>query len=62
MRQVLELSRAPVIASHSNARAVIDHPRNLDDATLQAIAAKGGVVAINAYSSWVKAFPPEALA
>lgn len=62
VRQVLELSRAPVIASHSNARAVIDHPRNLDDATLQAIADKGGVVAINAYSSWVKAFPPEALA
>jgi len=62
VRQVLELSRAPVIASHSNARAVIDHPRNLDDATLQAIASRGGVVAINAYSSWVKAFPPEALA
>ncbi|MFS2108623.1 dipeptidase [Sphingomonas sp. Sphisp140] len=62
VRQVLELSRAPVIASHSNARAVIDHPRNLDDETLRAIAAKGGVVAINAYSSWVKAFPPEALA
>jgi len=62
VRQVIELSRAPVIASHSNARAVIDHPRNLDDASLQAIADKGGVVAINAYSSWVKAFPPEALA
>lgn len=60
--QVLQLSRAPVIASHSNARAVIDHPRNLDDATLRAIAAKGGVVAINAYSSWVRPFPPEAIA
>lgn len=60
--QVLALSRAPVIASHSNARAIIDHPRNLDDARLQAIAAGGGLVAINAYSSWVRPLPADAVA
>ena len=58
--QVLALTRAPVIASHSNARAIIDHPRNLSDAQLLAIQKNGGVVAINAYSSWVRPLPAEA--
>lgn len=53
--QVLALSRAPVLASHSNIRAIVDHPRNLSDAQLDAIKAKGGVVAVNAFSAWVKA-------
>ncbi|MDB5697888.1 MAG: peptidase renal dipeptidase [Alphaproteobacteria bacterium] len=53
--QALALSRAPVIASHSNIRAIVDHPRNLTDAQLDAIKAKRGVVAINAFSAWVKA-------
>jgi len=42
VRDVLALSTAPIIASHSSARAVTDHPRNLPDALLRAIAAKGG--------------------
>ncbi|HVW69563.1 MAG TPA: dipeptidase [Steroidobacteraceae bacterium] len=58
--QVLALTRAPVIASHSNARAIIDHPRNLSDAQLLAIQKNGGVVAVNAYSSWVRPLPAEA--
>lgn len=62
LAQVLELTRAPVVASHSNARAIIDHPRNLDDEQLLAIKKNGGVVAINAYSSWVRPLPPEAIA
>jgi membrane dipeptidase len=41
---VLALSRAPVLASHSGARAIGDHPRNLTDRQLRAIAAQGGVV------------------
>ena len=42
--QTLELSRAPVIASHSSARALNDRSRNLDDEALHAVAANGGVV------------------
>jgi membrane dipeptidase len=46
--QLLEVSRAPVICSHSDCRAVCDHPRNIGDDLLRALAAKGGVLAINA--------------
>lgn len=60
--QVLALTRAPVVASHANARALLDHPRNFDDALLKAIAKTGGLVAINAYSSWVKPLPADAIA
>ncbi len=49
--QVLQLSRAPVIASHSGARAIGPHPRNLDDARLRRLAEKGGVVQVNSYPS-----------
>ena len=42
--QTLELSRAPVIASHSSARALSDRSRNLDDEALHAVAENGGVV------------------
>ncbi len=45
--QILALSAAPVIASHSGVRALYDHPRNLDDARIRALAAKGGVLQIN---------------
>ncbi len=41
---VISVAKAPVIASHSNARAVHDDPRNLDDDMLRALAANGGVV------------------
>lgn len=43
---VIRVSRAPVIASHSNARALCDHPRNLTDPQLRALADTGGVVGI----------------
>ncbi|MBM7581457.1 membrane dipeptidase [Caldicoprobacter guelmensis] len=46
---VIEVSEQPVIASHSNAKAICPHPRNLDDGQIRAIAAKGGVVGINFY-------------
>ena len=42
--QMLALSKAPIIASHSSARALCDHSRNLDDAQLKALKANGGVV------------------
>ena len=43
----LETSRAPVIASHSSAKAVADVPRNMTDNVIRSIAAKGGVICIN---------------
>lgn len=49
--QVLALSSAPVIASHSGARAIGPHPRNLDDERLRRLAAKGGVIQVNSYAS-----------
>lgn len=51
---VLALSRTPVFASHSCARAICDHPRNLSDDMLKAIAQKGGVIQINLYTGYVK--------
>ncbi|MGA4635907.1 dipeptidase [Pseudomonas solani] len=56
--QVLELSRAPVIASHSGARAIGPHPRNLDDARLRKLAEKGGVVQVNSFPSDLVPRPP----
>jgi membrane dipeptidase len=44
---VIETTRAPVIASHSSMRALADHPRNMTDAMLRALARNGGVVMIN---------------
>lgn len=44
---VLELTKAPVIASHSSCRAIDKHPRNMTDEMLRALAKNGGVVMIN---------------
>lgn len=44
---VLSVSRAPVMASHSSCRALCDHPRNLDDAMIRALAERGGLIQIN---------------
>ena len=45
---LLKLSRTPVILSHSDCRAVCDHPRNIGDELLRAVAAQGGVLQMNA--------------
>lgn len=51
--QMLELSKAPIIASHSSARALCNHSRNLDDEQLLALKANGGVVQTVAFSSYL---------
>jgi len=55
---VIELARAPIIASHSNARAVCDHRRNLTDDQIRALAATGGVIGLNFYGKFVDANAP----
>jgi membrane dipeptidase len=57
--QTLELSRAPVIASHSAVRALVDETRNLLDEEMDAIAAKGGVVHVPPFNTYVAPRPPE---
>jgi len=45
----LAISKAPMIASHSSCRALCDHPRDMTDEMIKALAAKGGVIHINYY-------------
>ncbi|RMB59579.1 membrane dipeptidase [Dokdonia sinensis] len=53
MRQMIELSKAPLIASHSSARALCDHSRNLDDEQLKWLQENGGVVQTVAFKSYL---------
>lgn len=50
---LMDITQAPVVASHSNARALCDHPRNLTDEMFRAICQTGGFVGINFYSAFV---------
>jgi membrane dipeptidase len=56
--QTMALSKAPVIASHSSARALWNHSRNLDDEELDAVKKNGGVVQTVAFASYVKVNQP----
>jgi len=51
---IIETSRAPVIASHSGARAIVDVPRNLADDQLRALARTGGVCAVIFYPAFIE--------
>jgi membrane dipeptidase len=57
VRHVLEVSPVPVVASHSSARALCDHPRNLPDELVREIARRDGVVMANSYPAFLS---PEA--
>ncbi|PZU58377.1 MAG: peptidase M19 [Sphingobium sp.] len=57
LRQMVALSKAPIILSHSGMRAIFDHPRNVSDADAKLIAAKGGVIQLNAFNGYMIAAP-----
>jgi membrane dipeptidase len=54
---VVKLATGPIIASHSNCRVLRDHPRNLTDEQIKAVAGTGGVIGINAASLFTE--PPD---
>lgn len=62
MEQMVALSKAPIIASHSSARALCDHSRNLDDEQLLLLKENGGVVQTVAFSSYLNTEKHEARA
>ncbi|MBO0590346.1 dipeptidase [Cellulophaga sp. E16_2] len=62
MKQMITLSKAPIIASHSSARALCNHSRNLDDEQLLLLKENGGVVQTVAFSSYLNTEKHEARA
>src|SRR6056297_905394 len=56
----VKLSKAPIIASHSNARVVTEHERNMTDAMLKLMAENGGVVQLTMLADYLRQAPPNA--
>lgn len=52
-RDVIEMTEAPVMASHSSMRALVDHPRNMSDDMLRAVAGNGGIVCVTAWPEYI---------
>ena len=59
VRQVLALTKAPVVASHSNVRALVDNTRNLSDSELDGIKANGGVVHVTPFNTYLRSIPED---
>lgn len=57
LKQVLSLTKAPVVATHSGLKAVVDSPRNLSDEELELIRKNGGVVQIVAFGNYLRPAP-----
>lgn len=56
----LDISTKPIVCSHSSCRAICDHPRNLDDNQMKALASHGGVMQITLYDGFLNAVPTQA--
>ncbi|MEA5026506.1 MAG: membrane dipeptidase [Erysipelotrichaceae bacterium] len=56
---IISLSRMPIIATHSNARSLCNHQRNLTDQQIKAIAQKGGLMGLNAAKGFIDLVPAE---
>ncbi len=56
---MLALSKAPIILSHSGPDGVFDHPRNVDDERLKRLAQTGGIIQINAFGGYLKELPSD---
>lgn len=56
-KDVMEISKKPVVASHSNARALCPHPRNLTDEMIRLLANRGGVMGLNFFSKFLGESP-----
>jgi len=57
---MLRLSKAPIILSHSGCKAIYDHPRNVDDDRIRRLAAAGGVIQVNSYGYYLRALKRDA--
>ncbi|XP_053491333.1 dipeptidase 1 [Ictalurus furcatus] len=57
MNQVLEISKAPIIFSHSSAYSICNHKRNVPDYILEKVKAKNGIVMVNFYNDYVTCSP-----
>jgi membrane dipeptidase len=55
--QMIQLSKTPILLSHSGLKAIYDHPRNIDDDRLRALARSGGVIQVNAFSAYMIDIP-----
>ncbi len=54
LEQMIELSATPIVLSHSGAKALFSHPRNVDDRLLKKLADRGGVIQMNALGAYMK--------
>tara|TARA_R110002072_G_scaffold1780_11_gene14879 strand:+ start:13070 stop:14344 length:1275 start_codon:yes stop_codon:yes gene_type:complete len=57
VRQMIEQSKTPIVLSHSGAKSIFDHPRNVPDDILLKLAETGGVIQMNAFSSYLTKLP-----
>ena len=58
-KQVLSLTKAPVAATHSGVKGIVDNPRNLSDEELEMLKRNGGVIQVVAFSNYVRPIPRE---